>query len=817
MGFGVIGVVADVLLYIAGAGLTVWLVRRWQPGLSLRASLAYVALAAAFVGPGLFTTGYQVPVDIGYRVGPWAQTLPELPEVENGLLQDVALQMFPFRVMVRERWLDGTPPLWAHDLGTGQPLLGNAQTAPFSPHHLAALPVPALRGMTLAVAWQLLLSLLCMHALVARLAGFPGAGGPGAALAAVSFTFSTFSVAWLYYPMGATALWIPGVLLGLVTLAAGERRAFGGLVLSGTGAAFAGHPETLAHIAVLAAVVAAALWWQRPAVGRGAFVRRLAGAAAVSFCLASPFLLPILETLEESERMVILEEMEAAGTERPMPPTRYLAPGLVNPLAYGSPRDGDFAGPGNWSESMSLYGGLLPLVLALAGAWVFRGRLAWLLAGGVLVLAGAFGHGPVRWLLESLPVLENGAHSRLRLLWITAVAVGGGWALERLTRGEGATGDRRWALGVIASLGLSLGILVALTPPGGLEGVEAVFQDAWWIAALAALGVFVTAVGVAAVRGGPGLPRRLGWLAVALTLIDLGLVGVRYNPVVPEEMDMGTAGGEPPAVIAELERRAGGPPFRVLGEGYSLVPNLSGLYGLWQPRYNDPAAPGLASRFLAMRMEGEYRPGKTPVERPKSYDPAFQDYLGLRWMLTGPNRRLPPPWKPGPRLGGIALWENPAAMSLFFLPQTVELALDRSAAYRRALEIEDFAARAVALREVPGRQIGTVTVTGVSHNGFELVVDTDTGGLVASSVSWAPGWRVRDADGDSIPTEIVNGAFLGFEVPPGRRALSLRYVPRTWWPAWGLFVLGLVGWAIAGPGARAWRQGRRKSEGSDPA
>jgi hypothetical protein len=813
-------VLADLALYLAGALLTVWLIRRWRPTLSWRAGMGYVALAAAFVGPALFTTGYQVNTEVAYRIGPWRQTIEEPPDIGNGLLQDVILQMVPFRVMVRERWLAGEPPLWAHELGTGQPLLGDAQSAPLYPHHLMALPVPAIRGMTLAVAWQLLLALLTMHALVAWLMGPEARGGPGAALAAVSFAFCTFNVAWLYYPMGATAVWVPAVVLGLVTVAAGVKRSFGALVLCGTFAALAGHPETLAHIGVLSVVVAAVLWWRRPAVGRGVFVRRLAGAAVVSFCLAAPFLLPVLETLEQSERMVILDELKAAGTHtrRGVTPIETVAPGVVDPFFYGTPRASNYSGPGNWNEAMSLYGGLLPLVFAFWGAWVYGGRLAWIVFAAVLTLLGGAGYGPVRWFLESLPVLENGAHHRLRLLWLMGLAVAAGWALERWTAtprpeppspadppnpsDSPTSPPRSWPLELAAGLAAVVWTLLVLLPPGNPAKPPTFHQELWWYTGLAVLAVFVVAVVVLARRGFSVAPRWLAWLVVGMTIFEMGLMGIDYNPLGRAELDLATNGvSRVPGVVLELqERQASGPPFRVLAEGYDMVANLHGVHGLWQPRFNDPASPGLASRFAALRLSGEYRVGHVPAEMPDTYDPRLHEYLGIRWVMVPRGRRLPAPWHAGPRRGGIWMWENRRALPLFFFPRRVGVAPDARAAYERALELEDFAARAIALRNHPGEQRGEVTVTAAPHDGFDLTIDSPTGGLVASSVSWAPGWRLWWG-GEAHDTEIVNGGFLGFEVPSGETVATLRYVPRTWWPAWGLFGLGLLGWGAAG-----WRR-----------
>src|SRR5688572_15013045 len=229
----------DLVLYFLGGLPLAALVCWWQAGLRWRAAVAYLLLAGAFFGGPLATDDLQVPTDIAYRSRPWSETVAAPVEARNPLLLDVVAQMLPFRALVRARLLAGEAPLWAHELGTGQPLLGNAQSAPFAPLHLLALPLPPLRALTLAAAWQTLLALLLVHCLARAL----GAGEWAAALGAVAFALSTYLVAWAYYPTAMSACWIPGALLGMLALRQGERGALAGLVACGLGLALSGHPE----------------------------------------------------------------------------------------------------------------------------------------------------------------------------------------------------------------------------------------------------------------------------------------------------------------------------------------------------------------------------------------------------------------------------------------------------------------------------------------------------------------------------------------------------------------------------------------------
>src|SRR5580693_8366671 len=467
----------DLLLFAGGGALAGVLVRWWvaRPGWSWIAG--YWLVAGVFYAAPLATRALQVPTDIVYRSLPWRETVSGRVEPANPLLGDVPLEMIPYRELVRERLRRFEAPLWTHELGTGQPLLGNAVCAPFSPLGLLALPLPPVRQLPLMSALSLLLSLLLTHCLLLEL----GAGAPGALFAALAFTFSVFSICWALHPHGMAAAWLPGLALGLVLLRRGGRGALEGLIACGTGLALSGHPETMAHGALAAGAVAAALALGPGAAPRSRFLGRLALAAAVTAGLTAPVLLPVLEALPEAIRT----RQAAARPESVQPPPFEAANlrVLIDPLAFGSPRDGNYGGPWNYNELASGYAGLLALALATAAALALRGRPLALLAGGGAALAAAFAVPPFLALVRALPLLANAAHGRLRLIWVLAVAVAAGLGLERLAA------SRAGRVTAAACAGAAALALAAVPPP------PAPWQRAWWAAALA--GSALTAAGFA--------------------------------------------------------------------------------------------------------------------------------------------------------------------------------------------------------------------------------------------------------------------------------------------------------------------------------
>jgi hypothetical protein len=813
----------SLLVYAAGGALIGALVRWWSARLGWAWVAAYWLAAGAFLAAPLTTSRLQVPTDILYDALPWREMVPGPVVPANPLLVDVPLQMIPFRALVRDRLLHGEAPLWTHEIGTGEPLLGNAQSAPFSPLGLLTLPLPPVRELPVMVALKLFLSLLLTHCLLLEL----GSGVAGAVFAAIAFTFSVFSICWALHPHGMAAAWLPGIMLGLVVLRRGGRGGLAGLVACATGMALSGHPETLAHTGLAAALVAIGLLWAGGAARRRRFLAGLAAAAAITAGLTAPVLLPVAEALPEAIRSALVAAK--AADVQPPPFAASSLRVLVDPLAFGSPRDGDFVATLNYNELCSGYAGLLALALAAAAAVALRGRQLAIVAGGGAALAAAFAIPPFLDLVRALPLLDHATNGRLRLLWVLAVAVATGLGLEELA----ARRAGRFAAAACAGAA-ALALAFDRQP-------QASWQRAWWLATIATCAL--TAAGFLALGARPpaeaGNRMRAGWLpwlAVACLALDLGLLEGRFLPVLPARFDLSPA----PAIeeLVRAQRSAAGEPFRVIGSAYDLTPNTASFYGLCDPRAYEVMQPARAAWVVRLMVRPE-----DMAHTHRAYPAPYLSFLGVRYMLTPHGERLGPPWQPSWDGRGGKLWRNPEALPLFFMPASWRLARDPRTALRSTIANHDFTALAIAeigeigaigasgemgeigkigasgeragsarslppAANLPRQQVGAALIKRVSSNGFAVDVATPTGGLVASSVSFSRGWRLT-LDDHAAPLVRVNGGFLGFLAPAGEHHASLEFRPAGW--TWGLrlcaaTLLGLLAFGALPAARRRARQ-----------
>lgn len=766
--------IATACVFATGAGVLIALVRWLQPAVSRRAALSYLALVTLLFLPVVSGLRVLVPTDIAYQYAPWRTGATEVVAPQNPLLVDLVLQVLPFHALARGRLLGGEWPLWASELGTGQPLLGNAQSAPFAPLFLLSLPLPPLAATGVIAAWKVLLALLFMHGLLLRL----GAPSAGAALAALAFALAPFSIAWLGWPIMSVAMGLPGVVLALVLLggdAAARRRGFWGLTATALAMALGGHPETLALCALAAA--AAGAWIFTRLYRRGAaadayrFLGRAGLAALLVALLAAPAILPFLHALPLGARAALLRAQrdDARQGLAEFPPAVLAT--VVQPYALGMPRDDRAGATRNFNELSTAYAGLLPLALVLAAALALERRFAIGIALALAILATAFSFPGLRELWLAVPVLGEAPPGRLRLLWLFAVALGAGLAVGRLA----ATRRTR-----LVTVGVSSVVFLTAACVAPLE--PSPWPTAAWCAALVSL----VAAAVCLLR--EPWRRWFPWVAMVGLALELVPFAARYEPRLDARRDLTL-----PAALDVL-RPADAALFRVLAPGGEWPANLPALAGLWDPRGNDPMRPAAADRLVALRLSGVARP-RQDLHWSRLADRAMVDFLGVRYVVAA-QRRLPGDWQTVARDGDLRVFENAHAFPLFFVPLAISR-VSATSAFARTAALEDFKALAVIAdedaqgSEVTVAQAGEVTDLRSGANEFVLRVQSAAGAWVASSVSFDPGWRAW-IDGAPATVVPIDTGFLGVHVPAGEHRVELRYRPVAWSVGCAAFVLGVA-------------------------
>jgi hypothetical protein len=828
----------------------------------LGAAWAALGIAGiALLAPALaLPTGIPSPAAALATVPPWQGTAPAAatadrapvaagsPERGNPLLRDVTYQIQPWLLFNRRELRAGRLPGWNPHQFAGSPFWGNGQSAPLFPLHLLFAVLPPQLGFVL-LPWLRLVLGGCGVFLLARRLGL----GPQAALvSALSFSLSGMLVSFALFPMGNALALVPWVLWAVERLAAGGgtgaaagagpasepaqresplanrespqgnalrreplapgpwRRwlpavpavsavpaavsavpavpAVSVLALAAGLQLLGGHPETSVHTALLSLLYLAVRGAARPAAAWLGWAAGWLGGAA----LAAVQLLPLALVLPQTARW----QAAAGGAEPPFALLLQQPLRLVLPELYGHPARGTWWGPFNYSAT-AVYAGALALPLAAAGLARCRRDRRWLALGVSTAFAfvAAYHWPGVRELLAAVPVLGRAAHHRLLFGVELGTALLAGAGCDEWLAGRGR--------GVLAG-GLAVAALLAAawTLHAGAWAAHAlVATELWWTAAAAAAALALAL----SLRLDRDRRFRLAPLLPALLLCDLLAAHGAINPGLPAERLYPATGAV---------RFLAGRPGRVAGAGEALRPNAAMVYGLYDPRGDDPvklAAYEAVYRRLAAGDPVYFQ----PVSR---WGSPWLDRLGVRWVVAaadeaapaggwrlayaGPDARvyerpsaLPmcrwapaaaAPARPG---GGPAL----AAAALAAVPHAAGSAPPASGSGPLAAPAFASSQPAVpgslprATPPVPpgslpaGSALAVPPDDGLSvvrrEPGLWDIAWRSTGGrLLVVAETWERGWQAR-AGGRRLPVEAAAGVLLGVRLGPGAGRVELRYRP----------------------------------------
>ncbi|HUR79836.1 MAG TPA: YfhO family protein [Thermoanaerobaculia bacterium] len=729
------------IVYAAG----VWLARRRGVELPRRVAIFFYALVFVFFYPILTQDKVNTSVDYLGTLPPWEYTVPENFEAGNGQLNDLALQIVPWAHQVREGWRSGHPPLWNHFSAAGYPLLASAQSSALSPLRILGLPLSLAHAMSFEAAMKVLLALTFMFLWCRRryseIASVCGA---------VAFGFSTFIIVWLHFPLITTACLVPAVFLALDLLA--ERITYARFVfLAAIGAAmlFGGHVETVSHTAFLATLYV--LWLVLAERVTPRIFIAIAAAAVVTILLAAPFLATFAEAVTKSKRYQELEGRVETGEVSHTDATSMAL--LVSPRFP----------PAGHAEAISGFAGIFGIAAWIAVALhviakkKWRSREMFFVLGALLCLGIILdwpGIGDAFHLLFSLA-----ANARVRLLLVLLVAMLTAAAIDLV--------DRRTLYAGIAGAGALM-----------LLAFVAMQHELGAVAMLPSVMVLIVAMFKLSKWGTNAL--------LAAIIIELFANTKQWNPVVSQDWMYPRT---PMLRALDDAAKTQKEPFRIVGNAATFFPNVSAVYGYEDVRAHDPMTPGRYVSLLSLVTgydPAEYFAPWTNWEHP------LLDFLNVRYVVTSARGELPEGFRKIYDGSDGTLFENEEVLPRFFAVPNVVIEF-RDAVY--AQRLRDLSWKDTALLdelkvEVPqmhddffkprpaNAPAAKAVITESTPTDYRLHVTAPRWSLVASSVPWWPGWKVS-RNGVRVSPIRVNGAFLGFAVPPGEVDVRVWYDPWT--------------------------------------
>ncbi len=767
----------------------IWLARRGGIDIPRRIGWFFYSVVLVFFWLPLTQDYVNFPVDFLGTLPPWSYLTPDHRAL-NRDMNDLVLQIVPWAHQVRESWKSLSAPLWNNFSGSGYPLLASAQSSAFSPLRILGLPL----SLGHAIAFESVMKILVAQTFMFLWCRRRGASEIASVFGAIAYGYSTFTIVWLHFPVVTTSCLIPAVFY-LVDLMAERvtfpRVAAGGVVWASM--LFGGHPETVAHTFFFAGLYVAWIVLTWPGLRQeGAAIRRFAGglfaALAIAGLLAAPLLVPFAEAITKSKRYAELAEASHSA-EVPFSDWRSAAL-LVNPHFWGEI-------PHEWHEpahpeSVSGFCGYLSvaawfgLLAHLVATRNWRSREAFLVLCTLFVLGVLMSWPGIRDVFHF--VFQLAANARIRSMLVLFLAIQLAFFVDLLRT------DRRSAL-----IGIGAGSVLML-----------VFLTQTWLPTAYQRDVagitFLPSIAVLAMATAAALFQKRHFIVLALlvaVIAELWEVGRDWNPAVPDQW----AYPRTPIITALDEIASKLPredPFRIVGTGAVLFPNLSAVYGYEDVRAHDPMANG---RYIGMLRVVTGYDSSNYFATWTGWEKRFIDYLNVRYILAATHGELPPRYRLVYQGIDGRIFENPDVLPRFFATRNVIIDFNGDTFIRKLSETEEWSNTAFLDRldvespvmrgdlfdpRPPDSPLATARIVEAHPTDYRIHVSAPRWSIVVSSVPWWPGWKVTRNGSGANPIR-VNGAFLGFAVPPGETDVRVRYDPWTFRAGWIIALATIAG------------------------
>jgi hypothetical protein len=752
-----------IALFLAAACGMVWLCNRVFTPVPRRLAALLIAIVCLYEGAALFTPRVDFPA-AAYPAYPWKALGRAAVPANTGI---VFTQLAPWTRAALDQILAGQLPLWNRDSAAGAPLLANQQTAIFHPFTLLAfLLLPLGKAFTLTAALRLFFVLLFAFVLFRAW----DVGDAAALFGAVAYTFCTFHIVWLLFPLGLATMMLPLALAAAQEhVRAPRARTFATLTIALALSVLGGHPESAFWVFATSAAYLLFLSRDKRVLITGAIAFVLAAGLTAFVWMPTATLLP---------RQARYDLMRGRATN---PPSHDLGiewlVTLASPNILGTPQARNYVAPphghpaviDDYGETASGYAGIVPLLLAAIGLIASDKRQRWFFGGLMLFALLTIAEAPGwRELIRIIPLAGVTIHQRLRILWNLGACGLAVLGVCALARGRVSGRTLRNAAAGVAFLVIAVWFARAEYFPESYAWTQALVP-------LAALGVFTLA---AERRFFPAI------VATVVTFAELAFVTHGYNPVT-SEADVAPKTG----AIAFMQQATHGKAERVAAIGWSLIPDTPTLYGLEDVKTTDPIQDVRYMRLMRGFLHtapGDYDQVFTDPSEP------FFDLLNVRWLYVPPDQKLADSrFRLAYRGRDGQVWMNPRALPRYFAVSHYSIAPELDQAIPLLKKIADFRTEAV-VHDIPPSLAADAPhlANGVSapravrlraYGAREAQLDVDAASawsLVCSSdVDW-PGWRAY-WNGRRLPVVTVNGAFAGAFVPPERGTLVLRYWPKA--------------------------------------
>jgi hypothetical protein len=582
---------------------------------------------------------------------------------------------------------------------------------------------------------------------------------------------------------------------------------------------FGGHPETVSHTTFLCGLylVWVVLVEKHETRLTWPFVRdrfaAVIGAVIVAALVALPSIAPLAEALPRSKRFQELKvQPNEIGYYSDLPSQVV----LFQPNWFGHPPQERARGTATAPESTTGFAGALAIAAFVAlllrglNGRRWREREFFFVIATFLILGVILAWPGISTGFHALFKLAANARLRLFLCWLLSIQLAA--VLDIIRR------ERAWhfLLGIAVTSGVMLWLMHAWWFPDPMD------RDTAMLSILPSLVVLALAALLALLgEWKHGLVKDVAMMLVAVAIVsELWTATAGWNPTFPAKRMFHST----PMLdkLAQLrDRHASNEPFRIAGLGPVFFPNLAGVYGYEDIRAHDPMANG---RYLGVLRARDNYDTSRYFAKFNDMSSRTLDFLNVQYVLGDVYNKIEDAERYELVYDGKdgRIFENHDVLPRFFSVRNVDVEFRRDVFVKKLLEHNDFRYTALCSKlkvdsdrerndllapRAAGTPEATMRIDRAEPTEFRLHVSAPRYTMVASSTPFWPGWRVR-ANGKTLRNVEINGAFLGFVVPPGDSDVRVDYSPASFKIGVAVSLATLL--TLGGLGA-GWRPRRRRA------
>lgn len=704
--------------------------------------------------------------------------------VKNPLITDPVLQIYPWRYLTIQLEKAGQFPFWNSFSFSGQPLLANIQSAPFSIFNILFFILP------FKVAWttQIILAQILMAVFTfffLRESKFSNLKFtlPTAAFAALTISMSGFFIAWLEWgTITSTALWLPAILLSIEKLFKNFKPFwFLALTFACSQTLLNGHLQTAFYV-IIAAFLFVLFKIVKNAKSFSNVLVVFLG-FFIAFIIAAPQLLPSFEFIKYSARS--LDQTYSEGRQDWfIPPVQSLQ--VIAPDYFGNPTTNNYWGVWNYAEFVSFIG-VVPFFLALYYLISTGRRLSF--PGILLALAALFAFkNPISVIPYELnfPFVATIQPSRIIFLIDFALTILAGLGLNLYLEDKSKNKKLFSALTVLALLLIaaffSLFFKNSFPVNQNFQPSEVAVRNIVLPLILSVIIVLTSLI---------GFFKNKKYILITffcLTIFDLFRFAYKFTPFTNSSLIY------PKTESLEFLQKQQ-KPFRIMATDRRIFPpNVSAYYNLESIEGYDPLYLLNYARFISSLQSSKYQDNPSGYNRiitPQRLDTPLIDLLNVKYVLSF-DQITNPRFKKVLQEGSTIIYENINVLPRAFFVNKVIKENEKNSLPQMANGILDLKKVAVSneFEFMGGETEKSLQIKSYSTNQIKIKTITKSESPLIITTPYYPGWNAK-IDGLETKIKVADIIFQSVIVPAGEHEVEFFYVPSHWQLSLMLSAIGI--------------------------